>query len=190
MMHIAGRWVFAGWLLIAGVIGAEQAVAQTITERREAAVLQARAGQLVPAIAALRAMLAAGQEDGLVAMDLSALLQQAHRPGEAIAVFEKAAITNPPDYALLAATRAYRDVRRDRDAEKLARQGLKRFSDQMVWPLLLALVLTDAGRPKEAIEVLSQPEAQRAPPVERLLAEGYAWRKAGDPYKALSAYTD
>ena len=191
MMHIAGRWVIAGWLLIVGVIGAEaEPVLAQITERREAAVLQARAGQLEPAIAALRAMLAAGEDDGLVAMDLSALLQQAHRPGEAIAVFEKAAVADSPDYALLAATRAYRDVHRYRDAEKLARQGLKRFPDQTVWPLLLALVLTDAGRPKEALEVLSRPEAQRAPPAERLLAEGYAWRKAGDSYKALSAYTD
>ena len=153
-------------------------------------MLQARAGQLEPSIAALRAMLAAREDDGLVAMDLSALLQQAQRPGEAIAVFEQAAVANPPDYALLAATRAYRDVRRYRDAEKLARQGLTRFPDQTVWPLLLALVLTDAGRPKEALEILSQPEAQRAPAVERLLAEGYAWRKSGDPYRALSAYTD
>ena len=112
-MHIAGRWVIAGWLLIVGVIGAEQALAQ-ITERREAAVLQARAGQLEPAIATLRAMLAAGEDDGLVAMDLTALLQQAHRPAEAIAVFEQAAVAEPPDYALLAATRAYRDVRRYR----------------------------------------------------------------------------
>jgi biofilm PGA synthesis protein PgaA len=186
MMHIAGRWVIAGWLLIVGVIGAEQVLAQTITERREAAVLQARAGRLEPAIVELRTMLAAGEDDGLVAMDLSALLQQAHRPGEAITVFEKAAVAAPPDYALLAATRAYRDVRRYRDAEKLARQGLKRFPDQTVWPLLLALVLTDAGRPKEALDILNRPEAQRAPPVERLLAEGYAWRKAGDPYKALN----
>ncbi len=153
-------------------------------------MLQARAGRLEPAIAALRKMLAAGEDDGLVAMDLVALLQQAHRSGQAIAVFEHAAVAEPPDYALLAATRAYRDVRRYGDAEKLARQGLKRFPDQTVWPLLLALVLTDAGRPKEALEILSQPEAQRAPPVERLLAEGYAWRKAGDAYKALSAYTD
>ncbi|MFY9892672.1 MAG: poly-beta-1,6 N-acetyl-D-glucosamine export porin PgaA [Xanthobacteraceae bacterium] len=190
MMHIAGRWVIAGWLLVVGVIGAEQVLAQTITERREAAVLQARAGQLEPAIATLRAMLAAGEDDGLVAMDLSALLQQAQRLGEAIAVFEQAAVADPPDYALLAAARAYRDVHRYRDAEKLAQQGFKRFPDQTVWPLLLALVLTDAGRPKEALEALSRPEVQNAPPLERLLAEGYAWRKAGDPYKAMSAYTE
>ena len=190
-MHIAGRVVIAGWLSIVGAMGAEaeQALAQ-ITERREAAVLRARAGQLEPAITALRAMLAAGEDDGLVAMDLAALLQQAHRAGEAIAVYERAAVADPPDYALLAAARAYRDARRYRDAEKLARQGLKRFPDQTTWPLLLALVLTDVDRPKEALEVLSGPEAQRAPPIERRLAEGYAWRRAGDPYKALSAYTD
>jgi biofilm PGA synthesis protein PgaA len=165
-------------------------VAETITQRREAAVLEARAGHLDAALAQLRAMLAAGQEDGFVAMDLTTLLQQAGRPKEAVAVFEKAGLAKPPDYALLAATRAYRDLRRYNDAEKLARQGLKRFPDQAVWPLLLSLVLTDADRPKEALAVLSRPEAKHAPPLERLLAEGYSWRRAGDPYKALSAYTD
>jgi predicted Zn-dependent protease len=69
-------------------------------------VLKARAGQLEAAIAALRAMLAAHEDDGLVAMDLSALLQQAQKPREAIAIFEQAAVANPPDYALLAAARA------------------------------------------------------------------------------------
>jgi biofilm PGA synthesis protein PgaA len=176
--------------MILGVIGAEQVSAQTITARREAAVLQARAGHLNAAIAQLRAMLATGQDDGLVAVDLTALLQQAQKPREAIAVFEKAAIADPPDYGLLAATRAYRDLRRYKDAERLARQGLKRFPDQTVWPTLLSLVLTDAGRPQEALEILSQSEAQRAPPIERLLAQAHAWRRAGDPYKAIGFYAD
>jgi biofilm PGA synthesis protein PgaA len=189
-MNLARRAIIAGWIVIAGTIGAEQVRAQTVTERREAAVLQSRAGHLDEAIATLRAMLAAGEEDGFVAMYLTALLQQASKSGEAIRVFEKAAAAEPPDYALLAATRAYRDLRRYGDAEKLARQGLKRFADQTVWPSLLALVLTDAGRPKEALEILSRPEAKNVPPLERHLAEGYAWRRAGDPYKAISAYTD
>ncbi|MBR0778150.1 poly-beta-1,6 N-acetyl-D-glucosamine export porin PgaA [Bradyrhizobium diazoefficiens] len=189
-MKFARRWIIAGWIVIAGTIGTEQALAQTVTERREAAVLQSRAGHLSEAIDTLRAMLAAGEEDGLVAMDLTALLQQAGKSGEAIRAFDKAALAEPPDYALLAAARAYRDLRRYGEAEKLTRQGLKRFPDQTVWPLLLALVLTDAGRPKEAIESLGRPEAQKAPPLERYLAEGYAWRRAGDPYRAISAYTD
>ena len=166
------------------------ATAQTVSERREAAVAQARAGHPGDAVATLRAMLDAGDDDGLVAMDLTTLLQQAGRPAEAVAVFEKAASPAPPDYALLAATRAYRDLKRYDAAEKLARQGLQRFPDQPVWALLLALVLADAGRPKEALGLLGGPAAQSAPPLERLLAQGYAWRRAGDPFRALSAYTD
>jgi tetratricopeptide (TPR) repeat protein len=105
-------------------------------------------------------------------MDLATLLQQDKKPREAVAVFEKAALTKPPDYALLAATRAYRDLRRYTDAARLARERQQRFPDQTVWPLLLSLVLSDARRPREALAILRQPEAQRAPPVERLLAEG------------------
>ena len=144
------------------MISAEAGAAATVTERREAAVLQARAGHLTDAIVELRAMLAAGEDDGLVAMDLTALLQQAEKPGEAVAAFEKARVAEPPDYALLAAARAYRDLRLYVNAEKLARAGVKRFPDQTVWPLLLSLVLADAGRPEEALQILGH-EA-RAPP--------------------------
>jgi biofilm PGA synthesis protein PgaA len=190
MMDVARRSILAGGILILGLIGAEQVAAQTVTQRREAAVLQARAGHLDAAIAQLRAMLAAGEDDGLVAMDLVALLEQARKPREAVAAFEKAAVAEPPDYALLAATRAYRDLRRYDAAEKQARAGLKRFPDQTVWPLLLSLVLADAGRPKDAIEILSRPEVQKIRSVERFLAEGYAWRRADDPFKAIAAYTE
>ncbi len=183
-MIIAGASSLLAWL------GAQHASAQAVTERREAAALQARAGHPEAAIQALRAMLAAGEDDGLVAMDLTAVLQQAGRTADAATVFEKAAVAEPPDYALLAAARAYRDLKRYDDAVKLAREGLRRFSDQTVWPLLLSLALTDAGRPAEALEILAGGEAQQAPLLERRLAEGYAWRRAGDPFKALSAYTD
>src|SRR5262249_4031126 len=93
-------------------------------------------------------------------------------------------------YALLAAARAYRDLHRYGDAERLARQGLERFPAQTVWPLLLSLVLSDAGRSSEALAILKSPAALRASPVDRLLAEGYAWRPAGDPFKALNAYLE
>ncbi len=180
----------AGVIALTTLTGARHALAQTVTERREAAALQARAGHTEAAIGALRAMLAAGEDDGLVAMDLTTLLQQADRPADAVAVFEQAALPGPPDYALLAASRAYRDLKRYDAAERLARQGLRRFPDQTAWPVLLSLVLTDAGRPAAALEILSGPVAQRATLLERRLAQGYAWRRAGDPFKALSAYTD
>ena len=179
------------WLpiLIVGLLGAGSGMAQTATQQREAAVLKARAGNAAEAQAALRAMLAAGTDDGLVAMDLTTLLQQDGKSSEAVAVFEKAARPDPPDYALLAATRAYRDLRRYADAARLARQGMQRFPNDTVWPLILSLVLSDEGNSAEALAILRQPAAQRAPAVERLLAEAYAWRRAGDPFKAMRAYS-
>ena len=145
---------------------------------------------MAEAQAALRAMLAAGTDDGLVAMDLTTLLQQDGKSAEAIAVFEKAARPDPPDYALLAATRAYRNLSRYDDAARVARQGLQRFPNDTVWPLILSLVLSDDGKAAEALAILRQPAAQRAPPVERLLAEAYAWRRAGDPFKAMRVYSE
>src|SRR5215471_9337219 len=178
------------WLpiLIVGLLGAGPAWTQSATQQREAAVLKARAGQMAEAQAALRAMLAAGIDDGLVAMDLTTLLQQDGKADEAAAVFEKAAKPDPPDYALLAATRAYRDLRRYDEAARLAREGQRRFPSDTVWPLVLSLVLSDAGHTTEALEVLRSPAAMRAPPVERLTAEGYAYRRAGQTAAALKAY--
>ena len=153
-------------------------------------MLNARAGNMAEAQAALRAMLATGTDDGLVAMDLTTLLQQDGKSSEAIAVFEKAARPDPPDYTLLAATRAYRDLRRYADAGRLAREGMQRFPNDTVWPLILSLILSDDGKSAEALTILRQPAAQRAPALERLLAEAYAWRRAGDPFKAMRAYSE
>jgi tetratricopeptide (TPR) repeat protein len=176
------RWSIV-WAVVgmAVLLGAADGWAQTATEQCEAAVLKAPAGRMAEAQADLRALLANGTDDGLVAMDLATLLQQDGNAAEAVEVFEKAAKPDPPDYALLAATRAYRDLRRYGDAARLARQGLQRFPADSVWPLLLSLVLSDDGKSTEALAVLRTPAAQAAPPVERLMAEAYAWRRAGDP---------
>ena len=64
--------------------------AETPTERREHAVIRARAGQIDEAAQALRDMLAAGIEDDVVAMDLTTLLQQQGKSAEAPAVFARA----------------------------------------------------------------------------------------------------
>jgi biofilm PGA synthesis protein PgaA len=186
---MARRSIVAIAILIVGLACGERGLAQTTTERREAAVLKARAGHAAEAQAELRAMLAAGADDGLVAMDLATLLQRDRKPREAVAVFEKAAPATPPDYALLAVARAYRDLHRYKDAERLARQGMERFPTQTVWLLLLSLVLSDARRPREALRILHQAAPEHAPPVERLLAEAYAWRRAGDPDAARRAYS-
>jgi hypothetical protein len=83
-----------------------------------------------------------------VAMDLTTLLQQDGKSAEAVAVFEKAAKADPPDYALLAATRAYRDLRRYDDAPDCRRLCLP-----ACWP--------DGGGPQG----LSAAMAQAAPGV-------------------------
>src|SRR4051812_48680696 len=189
-MQVGSRSIIAIAILLVGLIYVEHGLAQTITERREAAVLKARAGHMNEALAELRGMVAAGAEDGLVAMDLAALLQQTRKAREAVTVFEKSAVSEPPEYALLALTRAYRDLHRYDVAARLARQGLKRFYDRPVWPLLLSLVLSDARRSREALDILRAPEAQRAPLVERLLAEGYAWRRAGKAGTAKRVYSE
>src|SRR5215475_11238392 len=120
-MERAGRGICVLLLAVLALAGASpQTRAQTATQQREAAVLKARAGQMAEAQAALRAMLAAGIDDGgLVAMDLTTLLQQDGKSAEAVAVFEKANKADPPDYALLAVTRAYRDLGRYDEAERL-----------------------------------------------------------------------
>jgi biofilm PGA synthesis protein PgaA len=189
-MRLVRRSIVCAAVLIAALLATAQGWAQTATEQREAAVLKARAGRMAEAQADLRAMLAKGTDDGLVAMDLATLLQRDGKAAEAVEVFEKAAKPDPPDYALLAATRAYRDLRRYSDAAGLARQGLQRFPGDSVWPLLLSLVLSDDGKSTEALAVLRLPAAQAAPPVERLMAEAYAWRRAGDPFKAMRLYAE
>ena len=191
MTPLVRRSIIWSPILIVGLLCAEPAWTQSATQQREAAVLKARAGHMAEAQAALRGMLAAGIADnGLVAMDLTTLLQQDGKSAEAADVFEKAALVDPPQYALLAATRAYRDLRRYDDAARLARQGMQRFPDETVWPLLLSLILSDDGKTTEALAILRQPAVQRSPPLERLLAEAYAWRRAGDPFKAMKIYAE
>lgn len=179
--------LLAPWVLLVVLCAAvTHANAQT---PRDEAVLRARAGDMAGALQALRGMIAAGTYDRLVAMDLVTLLQQDGKAAEAVAVWERAADRDPPEYALLAATRAYRDVRRYNEASALARQGLDRFPGSDVWPVLLALTLTDAGRTQEALETLRR-YGRRANPLERRLAEAYAFRRAGDNWAALRAYAE
>jgi biofilm PGA synthesis protein PgaA len=66
--------------------------------------------------------------------------------------------------------------------------GMRRFPGETVWPVVQALTLADAGRADEALAVLDGPGARRAPQTERLLARGYAQRRANRPFDALRDY--
>ncbi|MEI6162361.1 MAG: tetratricopeptide repeat protein, partial [Roseococcus sp.] len=163
-------------LTVALLLLAGPALAQS---SREAAVLEARAGRPDAAIATLRGMLDAGTSDPMVGPDLLTLLQQNGRPAQALAILRRLGAQPLPSYALLAATRAARDERRWAQAEALARQGQARFAGEEVWPILLALILTDAGRVEEARAVLATPRARAADAGERGRAEAYLRQRQG-----------
>lgn len=168
-------------------IAAAPAAMPDAANPREAAVLQARAGQVDAALAALRAMLAAGTRDRLVAMDLTTLLQQHGHVAEAAAVFAQAADPAPPAYALMAAIRANRDIGQFARAARLARVGRSQFGDPD-FALLEALALADAGQGAAAMAVLQSPDARRARALDRDLATAYAARRMDDRWTALRAY--
>lgn len=138
----------------------------------------ARAGEMKRAQDDLRRLLAAGTDDGLVAMDLVTLLQQDGKSAQAAALFVTTAKTDPPAYALLAAIRANQAIGRHDEARRLAREGARRFPADPAWGRLLAS--SPVERPATATA---------APTVQRLMAEGDAHRKARDLFGALAAYT-
>jgi tetratricopeptide (TPR) repeat protein len=147
-----------------------------------------RAGHPEEAIARLRALLQSGNADPSVTLDLATLLQQTGKVAEAAALFDKADLFHAPSYALLAAVRAFRDLKDFGHAAALARSGLERFPADSVWPVLLALILADDGKAQEALSLLASERARTAPEKEYLLAEAYAERRAGRPFDALRHY--
>ncbi|HWT98284.1 MAG TPA: poly-beta-1,6 N-acetyl-D-glucosamine export porin PgaA [Terriglobales bacterium] len=164
------------------------AMAQTATSAREAAVLEARQGNLAGGIADLQALHAKYPSDPLIALDLATLLQQAGRSSEATDIFEQASVSAPPAYALAAVARAYRDQRRFDRAAALAADGAARFPDDPAWLILQALIAADQGHGAEALQLLALPAAQKAAPVPRLLAMAYAEQRAQMPMEALRDY--
>jgi biofilm PGA synthesis protein PgaA len=167
---------------------AAPAAAPRAESPREAAVLLARGGHLDQAIERLRALLASGTTDPIVPLDLAVLLQQAGNSAEAVEVYQRANPAKPPSYALLAITRAYRDLKQFDRAAELARSGMQRFPTETVWPIMLALILADQGKVREAVTTLETPAARRAPLVEHQLASAYAMRRSGRPFDALRDY--
>lgn len=160
--------------------------AQSVTEQRESAVRLARAGQMVEAQATLRGLLAAGTDDGLVAMDLVTLLQQDGKSAEAAALFASAAKADPPAYALLAAAQANQAIGRPDEAKRLAREGARLFPDDPAWARLQGPGQGPGRGPGRAERAAA---AAGIPALQRLMAEGAAHRRARDLFAALASYT-
>jgi biofilm PGA synthesis protein PgaA len=173
------------WLLVFLVATPSQGA-----ETREEAVAVAREGRTDEAIAALRKLLAEGTKDPLVGYDLAVIFTWAHRPREATDAFERATAGGGevPIYVLAPMVRAYRDQKRFAEAEKWAREGLRRYPMDSTWAKLLALVLADENRGKEATELLKPWAATQPYDPEIWLALGYAARRSGDRYGTLRAY--
>jgi len=167
-------------LLLASFAMAGAVQAQTATELRENAVRQARAGKMAEAQATLRALLVSGPDDGLVAMDLVTLLERDGKSAEAAALFARAAKPDAPAYALQAAVRANQSIGRADVAQRLLREGERRFPGDPSWAQL----------ERRGAEIPpAPPRATARDTVQARIAEGDARRAGGDLFAALSAYT-
>src|SRR5271169_3740808 len=109
-------------------------------QNREGAVRKAREGQTEQAIIELRQILADHPDDKEAALDLAVVLTWAKRPREATDVFERAGVTAPPDWVLLAMARAYRDQQRLADAQRVTREGRLRFPENQLFAVLELLL--------------------------------------------------
>jgi len=115
-------------------------------QNREEAVRKAREGQTEQAIIELRQILADHPDDKEAALDLAVVLTWAKRPREATDVFERAGVTAPPDWVLLAMARAYRDQQRLADAQRVTREGRLRFPENQLFAVLELLLTGDVAR--------------------------------------------
>jgi biofilm PGA synthesis protein PgaA len=174
--------------MIVGLSVAAGSFVEAAAVTREEAVALAREGETDSAIAALRELLAAAPNDALVAYDLAVVLTWASRNREATDVFEKATEAQPPDYVLAPIIRAYRDQKRFAEAEILARVAQERSPLDATWAKLLALVLTDQGQTREALELLEPWAEARPDDAEVWLAIGYASLRGKDRFGTLRAY--
>ncbi len=175
-------------VLIVGLSIGAGSFAEAAAVTREEAVVLAREGETDSAIAALRELLAAAPDDALVAYDLAVVLTWVSRNREATDVFEKAAEAQPPDYVLAPIIRSYRDQKRFAEAERWARTAEERSPLDATWAKLLALVLTDQGQTREAVELLEPWGEARPDDAEVWLALGYASLRSADRFATLRAY--
>ena len=155
---------------------------------REEAVVLARNGKVAEAIAALEKIRAITPNDPNVTADLIVILTWAGRNREATVLFEKAGLQDPPDYVLAPLIRAYRDQKQFPKAEHWARIALQRQPQDSNNAKLLALVLADQGKSKEALLLLEPWKTKQPDDPEIWLTMGYAARRGGDRFAALRCY--
>ena len=161
-----------------------------LSQTREQAVGAAREGRIDEGLAALRSLVAAGDNSAATAYDLAVVLTWAKRPQEATEVFERTSAANPPEYVLQAMTRAYWDQRRYAEAEGLAQRGIAAFPANKDWTKLAGIIGGEAAeRSGDLYTALRRyADALRQLPQDANLktASAGVLRRLGAPYAAGS----
>ena len=133
----------------------------------------------------LRARLASDNADARIACDLVFLLHRAGLAAQAIELYENFNFGHLPSHTLLAAARAYRDLKQFQQAAALARLGMAGFPSEAIWPVQAALALADEGKPDEALAMLETSAARGTAEIQWLFAKAYAQHRGWQPFDAL-----
>uniref|UniRef100_UPI0009B7813E poly-beta-1,6 N-acetyl-D-glucosamine export porin PgaA n=1 Tax=Pseudomonas asplenii TaxID=53407 RepID=UPI0009B7813E len=151
-------------------------------------IRQARDGRYTPALTFLRQVPPAQQSAGLVSDHLQ-IASWAGLDAEVVSVYESRGVHRVlPSQALGAVARAYRNLKRWDEAERLYRRALEREPGNADLQLGLAVTEADAGNPQDAVRRAREQVARQPGDPSRHLALGYALTRSGADSDALFEY--
>lgn len=180
---------FCAWILLCLSFWQGGALADDVTasQRYQQALEQARAGRHAPALATLRALMAAHPRHRQYLYDTIVVLGWAERDEEALAFLPRLDPRRDPAYVLESLAKSARNLGRFEQAASLYRGVLQRFPARRPATLGLALTLADMGRSAEGQTVLAAwPES--TDDLEILAARAYVAYRGGDYFSALRHY--
>lgn len=151
-------------------------------------VLDARAGNYVPALTVLRQVPAEQASNGQISDHLQ-IAGWAGLDAEVVQVYETRGRGRAlPVQALTATARAYRNLKRWDSAAQVYTKALTLEPENPDFQLGLALTQADAGKPDEAVTRTKALVAAKPDDPSRRLALAYALTRAGNHYDALFEY--
>ncbi|WP_416771252.1 poly-beta-1,6 N-acetyl-D-glucosamine export porin PgaA [Pseudomonas sp. RHF3.3-3] len=151
-------------------------------------IRQARDGSYTPALTFLRQLPATRQSAGQVSDHLQ-IASWAGLDAEVVSVYETQGVQRVlPSQALGAVARAYRNLKRWDDAERLYRRALEREPGNIDLQLGLAVTEADDGNPQDAIRRAREQVARRPGDPSGHMALGYALTRSGADSDALFEY--
>jgi len=151
-------------------------------------IRQARDGSYTPALVLLRQLPAPQQSAGQISDHLQ-IASWAGLDAEVVSVYEtQGAQRTLPTQALAAVARAYRNLKRWDDAERLYRQAMEREPQNADLQLGLAITEADGGDPQDAVRRAREQVARQPNDPARRMALGYALTRSGANSDALFEY--